>query len=175
MLKYTFPASFGGEVEGESLAGRSFLKGYPFIDTLGGIPRLTVHFYNAVPSVDFLPPGRTIVRADSTPELFALASKAMLRGFAPSTELGVHLSPKDDENGARSWRIIPEGLSRYPCSTGCESQYRVGYTRVYALVKHPEHGVMGVTQSEFLALGLPNVSRGLVDAMAFADGVDSND
>lgn len=47
---------------------------------------------------------------------------------------------------------------KIPCSLGCEQNATAeghDYTQVFAVIKHPNHGHIAVTQQEFGALGLP--------------------
>lgn len=48
-----------------------------------------------------------------------------------------------------------------PCSVGCErgaASHGHDYTQVFAVIKHPVHGMIAVSPSEYEALGLPQYS-----------------
>lgn len=61
-----------------------------------------------------------------------------------------------DDYGIDGDQIAITGAG-YPCTRACEKMATSDrfYSQVFALVDHPEHGVIAVTPLEFAALGLP--------------------
>ncbi len=73
--------------------------------------------------------------------------------------MNIQLSKTHSINTSGFWGqgIIQKSKSGFPCSAALAAQYERDYGHVFAVVRHPEHGLIAVTSGEWKASGLPEV------------------
>jgi hypothetical protein len=160
-IHYTFPADCDARFNDVALAGMQCSGGKIASISTKNSKRLVVEFLDTYVGPTPRATARLVIPADTTPELFALAKAEALRDFAVSQTHGIAF-PVDAvirETGEeiRFGRIVDSDFT-FPCSLACERQVMPEMlSQVFAVVNHPEFGVMGVSPVEFYALGLDEV------------------
>jgi len=95
------------------------------------------------------------VRADSHPKLELVAKEQVLQDFEVSESHVV------DPRLMCGQGLIIRGQDGIACSRGCADMSEAegnDYSQAFAVVRHPDHGLMAVTGIEFYALGLDEVA-----------------
>lgn len=99
-------------------------------------------------------------RASSFSDLLAKAKADVLQGFGVSTTHSIdakagyyHVGGTPIDTG----RVIEGSMGEIPCSIAVG--LRADLSRAFALVRHPDIGLIGVTPKEFAALGLPEIQE----------------
>lgn len=171
MISYTFPSDFRHEaLRGfTATGGKAVVRGGATI-TAGvadnGDDEMAVNYRQPELGIEFEhgPNGRPFsISVARYPELQELAREQVLDGFAVSETHSIERTTEyvnTKTAAAIQFGKIRPGKHDVLCSVGCAKQAEadsLDYSQVFSVVKHPEHGYMGVTALEFAALGLDEI------------------
>ncbi|WP_411887362.1 hypothetical protein [Hydrocarboniphaga effusa] len=154
LITYTFPNDFRhAELRGKTLfGGKAIVRGGASLDGS------EVTHQPLELGIVFEGNGRgqkpISIAVSRYPALRDLAAAQVLATFAVSDTHGI--ARTEDGFGK-----IRRGKQDVNCSVRCSEQSEADgweYSQVFAVIKHPEHGFIGVTRLEFAALGLPEVA-----------------